>query len=110
MVLRDFGRAESKEGLEIRDFQEWRLEKPREKRLLGLLACAVAEVIIMSENLEIKCAILWPLSCTEAKLFAIRQQGFNETSEFEEEKRLEKAEFRRERTMLERRELREQAE
>lgn len=28
---------------------------------------------------------LWPLSCTEANSFAVRQQGFTEISEFKEE-------------------------
>lgn len=43
-----------------------------DRRGLGSLVCAVAEVVIIGENLKNKHANLWPLSWTEARLFGVQ--------------------------------------
>lgn len=45
--------------------------------------CILA-VVTICENLEIQCAHFWSLICTEAKSSAVRQQGVNKISEYEE--------------------------
>jgi hypothetical protein len=52
--------------------------------------CTVAGVVTVCKNLKIECVMFWPSSCSEAKPFAERQRSFDEISELEEEKRLEK--------------------
>lgn len=56
MVVRDFGTAESKEVLEIRDFSKVETRESSEIRDFGVMAWAMAEVMALSENLEIKFA------------------------------------------------------
>lgn len=62
----------SRETLEIRDIWRWRAEQVQIEEVWGSLVCAVAEVLIIGENLKNKLANLWPLSWTEARLFGVQ--------------------------------------
>lgn len=62
----------SGETLEIRDIWRWREEQVQIEEVWGSLVCAVAEAVIIGENLKNKLASLWPLSWTEARLFGVQ--------------------------------------
>lgn len=62
----------SGETLAIRDIRRWRAEQVPIEEVWGSLVCAVAEVVIIGENLKNKHANLWPLSWTEARLFGVQ--------------------------------------
>lgn len=51
----------NKEGLEIRYSQKEKVEKAKDKWMFESFACAVAEVITIYENVELKCATFWLL-------------------------------------------------